>query len=189
MPRATVARRGTTLIVAFVALVAAAIGLDRLLHAFGLRAAGGLLGPVGTGLIAISFAYSLRKRGVLRSGSPRALLRLHEGLAWSGSLAILVHAGVHMHALLPWLAVAAMLAAVLSGMVGEYLLGEARERLAARERSLAASGAGAEEAERRLLADALAVRALETWRVVHLPVAINFAVLALLHILTVLVLG
>ncbi|MBK7977911.1 MAG: hypothetical protein IPK07_33215 [Deltaproteobacteria bacterium] len=48
---------------------------------------------------------------------------------------------------------------------------------------------GAEEADRRLFADALAVRALETWRVVHLPVAINFAVLALLHILTVLVLG
>lgn len=189
MPRELVARRGLPLVAAFVGLVAAAIALDRLLHAIGLRAVGWILGPIGTALIAISFVYSLRKRGILRAGSPRALLRFHETLAWLGALAILVHGGIHVHALLPWLAVAAMLAAVLSGMVGEYLLGAARERLLARERALAAEGAAAEEAERRLFLDALTVRALETWRVIHLPVAINFAVLALLHILTVLVLG
>jgi hypothetical protein len=35
----------------------------------------------------------------------RTLLRWHEGLAWLGSLLVLVHAGIHFNAILGWLAV------------------------------------------------------------------------------------
>jgi hypothetical protein len=186
MPVRWLARRGTRLFVLYGLLIAAAIGLDGLLHALGLRWVGRWLGPLGTGLVVISFAYSLRKRGWLRVGSPRLLLRAHEALAWAGALALLVHAGVHFHALLPWLAVAAMLIAVASGLVGEFLLSGVRSRLAARERELRDSRLGEAEIERALWADALLARAMGTWRVFHLPIAVNFAVLALLHILTIL---
>ena len=147
------ARRGARLAALLVALVLAAIGIDGALHASGLGAVGRWLGPLGTGLIVASFGYSMRKRDRIRVGSARAWLRLHEALALLGALALLVHGGVHLHALLPWLAVLAMLVAVASGLTGELLLG----------------------------------RDLSTWRVVHLPIALNFAVLAALHIVTVVV--
>ena len=187
MPASWVARRGPGLIVLYGVLVAAAIGIDAVLHSLGMVWVGRWLGPVGTGLIVVSFAYSLRKRGLLRVGSPRHLLRAHEALAWTGALALLVHAGVHFHALLPWLAIAAMLVAVASGLIGEFLLSGARSRLTAREQELRGSGIDEGEVENRLYADALVVRAIEAWRVVHLPIALNFTVLAFLHIVTILV--
>ncbi len=57
------------------------------------------------------------------------LLRRHERMAWAGSLLVLVHAGVHFNAWLGWLALAAMLINVASGLTGKYLLARARTRL------------------------------------------------------------
>jgi hypothetical protein len=48
-------------------------------------------GHTRTGLIVFSFAYSLRKRGLIKVGSPHRLLRTHEALASIGALAILVY--------------------------------------------------------------------------------------------------
>lgn len=179
-----VATRAVFLVALWGALVAAAIALDATLHVLGLAWIGLWLGPIGTTLILASFAYSFRKRGWFERGSPRALLLVHEALAWSGTLLVLVHAGIHVHALLPWLAVVAMLIAVASGLTGEFLLTTARARLSARAQEL--RNAGLEEAtlQKRLQTDALVVRGMETWRVVHLPIAVNFAVLAFLHIVT-----
>jgi hypothetical protein len=182
-----VASRGVFLAVLWGALIVAAIAFDGLLHALGLAWVGLWLGPIGTFLVVVSFAYSLRKRGWIEVGSARLFLRAHEALAWTGALLILVHAGVHFHALLPWLAVTAMLIAVASGLMGEFLLASARERLGVRARLLRESGLDDGEIEQRLYADALVVRGMETWRVVHLPIAINFGALALLHIATALV--
>ncbi len=176
--------RGTALFALWGALVVAAVALDRLLHALDLAWVGLWLGPTGTGLIVVSFIYSLRKRRWIEFGSPRLLLRVHEALALTGALAILVHGGVHFHALLPWLAILAMLIAVASGLTGEFLLAGARRRLSGRARQLRESGAGEAEIEKSLQAEALVVRGMETWRVVHLPIAINFGVLAFLHIVT-----
>src|SRR5262249_40669821 len=150
-------------------LIGAGLGVGQLLHRLRRDDVGRALGVVGTVLIVLSFGYSLRKRGVFRAGSPRVLLRVHQVMAWSGALAILAHAGLHVHALLPWIAVAAMLAAVTTGMVGELLLGGARARLADRAAMLRAGGLVEKEIERRLMRDVLALEALETWRVVHLP--------------------
>lgn len=179
-----VSSRGAFLAVLWGALIVAAIALDGLLHALGLVWIGLWLGPLGTTLIVLSFAYSLRKRGWIEIGSPRILLRTHEVLAWAGALAVLVHAGVHLHALLPWLAVLAMLIAVASGLIGEFLLANARARLRDRARALSESGLDASETEKRLQIEALVVRGMEAWRVVHLPIAVNFGVLAILHIAT-----
>ncbi|UCE87864.1 MAG: hypothetical protein JSU66_00840 [Deltaproteobacteria bacterium] len=165
-------------------LVLAAIGVDAFLHAVGQARVGLHLGWVGTGLILASFVYSLRKRNRISIGRPSTLLRLHEVLAWLGALAILVHAGVHLHALLPWLAVATMMMAVASGMTGRVLLTRARRSVARAE------GAGhPSDEDLGLPAETWTLGALGSWRRVHLPITLNFFVLAGLHILAVLVLG
>jgi hypothetical protein len=184
-----VAWRAGVLFALWVSVIVAAVALDAALHALGLVWVGFWLGPIGTALIVVSFAYSLRKRGWIEVGSPHRLLRVHEALALTGALAVLVHGGVHFHALLPWLAVFAMMIAVASGLTGEFLLAGARSRLTDRECELRESGLDAMDIEKKLEADALMVRGMEIWRVVHLPIAVNFAVLAVLHIATAIVFG
>lgn len=51
----------------------------------------------------------MRKRKLIAIGKPKALLTLHETFTWLGALMILVHAGVHVYAILPWLELAAMM--------------------------------------------------------------------------------
>jgi hypothetical protein len=59
--------------------------------------------------------------------------------------------------------------------------------LSGRALELRRSGLDELEIDRKLQADALVVRGMETWRLVHLPIAVNFAVLAILHIATAIV--
>lgn len=184
-----IAWRGGALAALWAFVVVAAIALDRALHALDLAWVGFWLGPIGTSLIIVSFVYSLRKRGWIQLSSPKRLLRLHEALALTGALLVLVHGGVHFHAFLPWLAVAAMMIAVASGLMGEFLLSNARRRLTTHARQLEESGLDATRVDKQLQSEALVVRGMETWRVVHLPIAINFAVLAVLHIATSVVFG
>lgn len=122
-------------VASFALLAMLALALDGLLHLFDLLWVGRWLGIPGTLLIIGSTAYSLRKRKLIRSGHPARLLRWHEGLAWLGSLLVLVHAGVHFNAILGWLAVWAMLINVGSGLTGKFLLDRSRRRMeAARQR-------------------------------------------------------
>jgi len=170
--------------VLYVLLILAAIAVDAFLHRVGQAWVGRHLGWVGSGIILASFVYSLRKRDWITIGSPAALLRLHVVLAWIGTLAVLVHAGVHLHALLPWLAVATMMMAVASGMTGRVLL--------ARARRFTGDPIGPEERSTDVLGQASeswTLGALGRWRRVHLPITLNFFVLAGIHILTVLAFG
>lgn len=172
----------------FAALLAAAVGADALLHRLGLAPVGRWLGIPGTLLLLLSFPYSLRKRGLLRSGSPKTLLALHETLSWVGALLLLVHGGIHANAWIPWLALAALVVVVASGLTGKYLLAEARRDLADRRKALAAEGVPPAEAEDRLEGAALLVRRMQEWRSVHLPLTAVFAALALVHILATVIL-
>ena len=171
-----------------VALLATAAFVDVLLHLVSLVWIGRWLGVPGTLLIASSFAYSLRKRGILKAGRPADLLAQHERLAWVGSLLVLVHAGVHFNAWLPWLAVMAMLINVTSGLVGRVLLARARKHVEARRERLGAAGVGPAEVDRALFWDAVTYDAMKKWRVVHMPITAAFAVLALAHVASVLLL-
>src|SRR5512137_2376613 len=85
-------------------LVAATLAGDYLLHRMNLVWIGRYLGIPGTLLIIGSLVYSLRKRKYMASGNPKSMLRFHEFSAWLGSLMVLIHAGVHFNAILPWLA-------------------------------------------------------------------------------------
>lgn len=159
--------------------------LDSVLHYFSLAWVGRYLGIPGVLLILASFGYSLRKRKLIQRGNPVQLLRRHEYLAWSGSLLVLVHAGIHFNAWLPWLATAAMLVNVVSGLTGKFLLERARKRLGDTRKRLAAQGLAPAEQETLLHRDALTFDLVKRWRVVHFPITLAFGLLALAHMVTI----
>jgi hypothetical protein len=168
-----------------VALALAALLVDALLHVLNLVWVGRYLGIPGTLLILGSFGYSLRKRKLIHSGKPAQLLRLHERMAWAGSLLVLVHAGIHFNAVLAWLAIVAMLINVGSGLTGKYLLQRSRKRLEETREGMRHEGLADEEIDDRLYWDSLTVAVVKQWRVVHFPITLAFAVLATAHIASV----
>jgi hypothetical protein len=167
------------------ALALAALAVDGVLHVFDLLWIGRWLGIPGTLLIIGSTVYSLRKRKVIRLSQPARLLRWHEGLAWAGSLLVLVHAGVHFNAILGWLAVWAMLVNVASGLTGKFLLARARRRMDAARLTLRERGLGEAELAERMYWDSMTFDAVRHWRSVHVPITLAFTVLALAHIVAI----
>jgi len=163
------------------------IVIDFILHYHHLAYIGRYLGILGTCVILFSLVYSLRKRNIIQCGSPHNFLQLHEYLAWIGSVLILVHAGIHFNALLPWLAILILLINVASGLVGKFLLKNANVSLSASRQELMASGMTLEEADKNLFFDTIMVDAMRKWRVVHLPIAFTLGILTLLHIITILI--
>ncbi|WP_295440639.1 hypothetical protein [uncultured Thiodictyon sp.] len=171
----------------FGALVLATLIVDVFLHLLGLAWVGRYLGIPGTLLILLSFFYSMRKRKLIAIGRPKTLLRMHEVFTWLGALMILVHAGIHVYAILPWLALIALLVTVLSGMTGEYLLERGRRHLAAKRAEQAAAGLAPVAVEQEVFWDTVTVDAMKQWRTVHFPITLAFGVLGLAHILSILV--
>ena len=166
-------------------LAAATLAGDYLLHRLNLVWVGRYLGIPGTLLIIGSMVYSLRKRKVITAGNPKALLNLHEFSAWLGSLMVLIHAGIHFNAILPWLATVAMGVNVISGMVGKLLLGRSREHVLGQRDHYQLRGMSKEDIERAVFWDAVTLDAMAKWRKVHIPIFIVFAVLALGHIISI----
>ncbi len=169
----------------FAGLLLGALIIDWLLHQLELVWIGRWLGIPGTLLILTSFLYSLRKRKKIGFGKPKHLLALHETLTWVGALMILVHAGIHVYAILPWLALFAMLVNVISGMTGKYLLDSSRLALADKQAHYQAQGMSGEAIDQQLFWDATTVDMMKQWRLVHLPITLAFAVLGLAHILSI----
>ena len=167
------------------ALFATTIVTDALLHRFDLVWIGRYLGIPGTLLIVLSFVYSMRKRKLIRFGKPKTLLGLHEILTWFGALMILVHAGVHVYAILPWLALVAMLVTVISGMTGMYLLERSRRFLAEKKKGYAARNISSEVVENEIFWDAVVFDLMKKWRAVHLPITLAFGVLSAAHIVSI----
>jgi len=169
----------------FLMLAVVALLADAVLHLFDAVWIGRYLGIPGTLMIIASTAYSARKRKLIRHGHPARLLRLHEHLAWLGSLLVLVHAGIHFNAILGWLAVWAMLVNVGSGLTGKFLLERSRRRLEEARRRLRERGMPEAELEDRLYWDSLTFDVFKQWRVVHLPITLAFSVLATAHIVAI----
>lgn len=169
----------------FALLLVATFIVDLLLHRFNLVWIGRYLGIPGTILILLSFLYSMRKRKIITTGSPKTLLNLHEFLTWLGSLMILVHAGVHFNAILPWLATVAMLVNVISGMTGKFVLERARRHMASKKDDFLGRGMSNEAVEKEMFWDAVTVDLMKKWRVVHFPITLVFSVLGIAHILSI----
>ncbi len=168
-------------------LFIATIIMDAMLHLLDLTWVGRWLGIPGSLLILLSFLYSLRKRKKISFGKPKTLLALHETMAWIGALMILVHAGIHIYTILPWLALVAMLINIISGMTGKYLLDRSRRFLADKKQFYLQKGLSEEEADRKLFWDATTYDLMKKWRAVHMPITLAFAGLSLTHILSILI--
>ncbi|MDA3869148.1 MAG: hypothetical protein PF589_04230 [Gammaproteobacteria bacterium] len=169
----------------FGALILATAIIDALLHQFDFVWIGRWLGIPGVILILLSFFYSMRKRKKISFGKPKTLLVLHETLTWLGALMILVHAGIHVYTILPWLALLAMLINVISGMTGKYLLDRSRRFLADKKEFYAQQSLSEEAIEKKLFWDATTFDLMKKWRAVHLPITLAFAVLGITHILSI----
>ncbi len=168
-----------------VVLVAATLAGDYALHALDLVWVGRYLGIPGTLLILFSFGYSMRKRKLIRAGNPRTLLTVHETFTLLGALMVLIHAGVHFNAILPWLALAGMMLNVVSGLVGKFLLDRSRRHVAERRRLYGLKGLSQVEAEKELFWDAVTYDLMAKWRAVHFPITLVFVVLSLGHIISI----
>ena len=166
-------------------LAAATLAGDYVLHRFDLVWVGRYMGIPGTLLIIGSLYYSLRKRKYVTAGDPKSLLKMHEFGTWLGSLMVLIHAGVHFNAILPWLATVAMGLNVISGMVGKMLLGRSRQHVQGEREQFQLQGLSKAEVEQAVFWDAVALGAMTQWRKVHIPIFIVFAVLALGHIVSI----
>jgi hypothetical protein len=186
MEKSLISKEVVPFLLMFGTLILAAIAGDALLHHFDLVWIGRYLGIPGTLLILLSFFYSMRKRKLISVGKPKNLLVLHETFAWLGALMILVHAGIHVYAILPWLALVAMLVNVLSGMTGKFLLDRSRRFVAEKKAAYAKQGLPDDEVEKRLFWDATTFDLMRKWRAVHLPITLAFAVLGVTHILSIL---
>ena len=185
MERSLIRKEVTPFLIMFGSLIVATMIIDTLLHQFELVWIGRYLGIPGTILILLSFFYSMRKRKLIQFGKPQNLLILHETLTWMGALMILVHAGIHIYAILPWLALMAMLINVISGMTGKYLLDRSRRFLAEKKRDYLQQGLSEEMIEKKLFWDATTFDLMKKWRTVHLPISMAFAVLGMTHILSI----
>lgn len=166
-------------------LAAGTLAGDYLLHRMNLVWVGRYLGIPGTLLIIGSLVYSLRKRKFITAGNPKTLLTLHEIGTWLGSLMVLLHAGVHFNAILPWLATVAMGVNVISGMVGKLLLARSRNYVQAQREQYQLGGLSHPEVERAVFWNAVTLDAMTKWRKVHIPIFIVFAVLSLGHIISI----
>ena len=166
-------------------LTAATLAGDYALHRLNLVWVGRYLGIPGTLLIIASMVYSMRKRKYITSGNPKTLLKLHEFGAWLGSLMVLIHAGIHFNALLPWLATVAMAVNVVSGMVGKLLLERSRRHVQGQRDHFQLRGLSRSEVEQAVFWDAVTVDAMKQWRTVHIPIFLVFVVLALGHIFSI----
>jgi hypothetical protein len=166
-------------------LAAATFAGDYLLHRLDLVWVGRYIGIPGTLLIIASLTYSLRKRKYITAGSPKSMLFWHEVMAWTGSLMVLIHAGIHFNAILPWIATIAMGANVISGMVGKLLLKRSRLHVQGQREAYQLRGLARGQVEQAVFWDAVTLDAMTQWRRVHIPIFIAFAVLGLGHIVSV----
>ncbi len=186
MPLKFTIRKILPFVLIYTVLIASAAILHFYMHSSGLKWTLRYLGIAGSGLIILSFVYSLRKRKVINFGKAKTLLHIHELLAWTGSLLILLHAGFEFDAVIPRMAVFAMLIVVASGLTGKYLLKQARESIKEKRIELKAKNLSDDEIEKELFALSLVADKMQMWRNVHIPLTVIFAAFALLHIITIL---
>lgn len=168
----------------FSSMIIGAILIDVLLHYFDIVFVGKYLGYLGTATILTSLLYSLNKRNIINISTPKILLDYHEYLALSGSIMILVHAGIHIHAVLPWLAVLMLLINVISGLTGKHLLARANQTLRERKKEMKALGETEEEIKNAVFLDAIIMDSMKNWRKVHLPITFFLGLLSLIHIVS-----
>jgi hypothetical protein len=166
----------------YAGLITISMLIDYILHISNMFWVGRYLGPFGTALLLISMIYSLRKRKIIKSGTPKKLLSFHEFLGWVGAIILLVHGGIHFNAIIPWVAIFAMLVVVASGLTGKFLLSDVKQDLKEKIADMKQKELSQEEIDKEVLFQSLVVDKMQKWRKIHMPLNMIFMALALIHI-------
>lgn len=149
---------------------------------FGHTQGGHILGWVGLLLILLVLAYPFRKRHMPGQRWSKSWFQVHIVGGLAGPLLILLHAGAHLHAIIPVLAMVTMGLVVISGIVGQALHALALRSMNEQRRLLLHQGLPEPEVETRLHVLAKQEETFRLWQVVHGPLTVTFVALAILHI-------
>lgn len=143
---------------------------------------GHMTGWFGLAAILLTYLYSWKKRRSPKGAWPKNWFTLHMLAGVFGPMIILVHAGWHLHALVPVLALAAMLGVVISGVAGKAIHFSAVRMLSEQRRELAGQGLSPAQVELAVFELAAQEETFRVWQIIHAPLAGLFIILTLLHI-------
>lgn len=150
---------------------------------------GYLLGWIGLGIILLVFVYPIKKRMSRNHRWPRGWFQVHMVAGVVGPLLIFLHSGAHVHAMVPLLALTAMVVVVVSGIVGQSVHYLALRTLNDRRRRLHEEGLGSEEIDLRLHRMAAQDEAFRMWQSIHAPMTLMFLVFTAMHVIGALYFG
>ena len=157
---------------------------------FGRTPQGQVTGWIGLAIILLVFGYPIRKRAHQNRLWPHRWLQIHMVAGVLGPLVIILHAGVlHMHALVPILAMVAMGIVALSGIIGQHVHYLAFRTLYKKRHELLEQGVSPEEVETRLLDMAAREKMFRVWQMIHAPMTLMFMALVALHVIGALYFG
>lgn len=157
---------------------------------FGRTPQGQVTGWIGLAIILMVFGYPLRKRAHQNRLWPHRWLQIHMVAGVLGPLVIILHAGVlHMHALVPILAIVAMGIVALSGIIGQHVHYLAFRTLYKKRHELLEQGVSPEEVETRLLDMTAREKMFRVWQMIHAPMTLMFMALVALHVIGALYFG
>lgn len=147
------------------------------------------MGWVGMGAILLVFVYPITKRMSRNHRWPRGGFQVHMVAGVVGPLLIFLHSSAHVHALVPLLALTAMVVVVLSGIVGQGVHYLALRTLNDQRRQLHEEGLGSDEIDLRLHRMAAQEEAFRLWQSIHAPMTLMFLVLTAMHVIGALYFG
>ncbi len=96
---------------------------------------------------------------------------------------MLVHGGIHFNAIIPWMALLAMMFVVASGLTGKFLLNDVKQDLKGKISEMKEKNLTQDEIDKEVLFQSLLVKKMQNWRKVHMPLNMIFMALALIHII------
>ncbi|MDP1948416.1 MAG: hypothetical protein Q8L77_13050 [Nitrospirota bacterium] len=149
---------------------------------FGHTRQGHVTGWIGLAVILLVFLYPIRKRAGQNRMWPRGWFQIHMVAGVVGPLLIVLHAGAHLHALVPILAMVSMGIVALSGIIGQAVHYLALRTLNEERRQLLEQGVSPGEAEVRLHDVASREETFRVWQLIHAPMTLLFMVLVVLHV-------
>ncbi|MCO6428114.1 hypothetical protein [Nitrosomonas communis] len=144
---------------------------------------GHILGWLGLAIILLTFVYPWKKRHAPSGNWPRQWFMIHMLCGVLGPLLILVHSGWHLHAGVAVLALLAMGGVAITGIIGKTIHRVALQTLISQRRELTEQGLSQEQIEQTLDDLASQESLFRMWQVIHVPLAIIFMVLTILHII------
>lgn len=147
------------------------------------------MGWLALAIILLVFIYPIKKRVSRNHWWPRGWFRVHIVAGVIGPLAVFLHSGAHTHALVPLLALAAMVVVVVSGIIGQGVHYLALRTLNDKRRQLYEEGLAIEEIDLRLHRMAAQEEAFRLWQSVHAPMTLMFVVLTAMHVIGALYFG